>query len=79
MVKDKTESFIATLTLDEAGEARAQIALALAGKLDQAAKSDSAGVAQSVAGISRELRDTLDQLSLSQGERQAFVAELFAA
>jgi hypothetical protein len=77
MVAERVQTFVDGLDLDELDAARASIALALAAKLDQAADSSSPGVAQSVASIARELRETLEVLADSKGEAAAFVAELF--
>jgi hypothetical protein len=78
MVKLSVQTFLATLDLDEAGEARAQIALALAGKLDQAAEvKASVGLAAATPSIAKELRDSLAQLELGSGEAKSFVADLF--
>lgn len=77
-VATAVEKLLATLTLDEAGEARAAIARALARKLDQSAVSDSGPVAMSMAGIAKELRDVVDAILEGTGDDELFVAGLFA-
>jgi hypothetical protein len=78
MVRASVSAFLATLDLDEAGEARAQIALALAMKLDEAAQPKaSVGLAAATPSIAKELRDSLAQLELGSGEAKSFVADLF--
>lgn len=77
-VESSTRAFLKTLTLDTAGEAKAQIAIALAVKLDQAVDSESAGVAQSVAGIAKQLSDAIGELSSQQSIAKNPVRQLFA-
>lgn len=72
------DKLLATLTMDEAGEAKAAIARALARKLDQAAISDSGPVAMSMAGIAKELREVVDAILEGTADDEEFVAALFA-
>ena len=66
-----------TLKLDEEGQARAAIALALAGKLDDAADNVSGAVSVAVPGLARELSATLDVLMASQLDSSDFLAGIF--
>jgi hypothetical protein len=53
------KAFLATLTLDEIGEARAAVALALAQRIDDTAGATTGAAAMAAAGLSRELQITL--------------------
>lgn len=63
-------------TLDPPGRARAQVALALASKLDQAAASKTGAIALATSSLSRELTRVLD--SLVDPGRETAAAELIA-
>jgi hypothetical protein len=76
-VTHAVEALLADLELDKDGHARAAIALALAGKLDDAALSNSGAVAVAAPSIARELSNTLDALLASQANADDFVAGLF--
>lgn len=78
MVKQSTQAYLDTLELDEAGQTRAEIALALAAQLDRSVDSASAGVVQAFAGLARELRETLAEIGQMHGEAEEFVGEIFA-
>jgi hypothetical protein len=65
------------LVLDKEGQARASIALALAGKLDAAGLSQSGAVAVASSGLARELSATLDAIIATQTDSSDFVEELF--
>ena len=71
------EKLLTTVDLDEAGEAKAAIARALATKLDQATASDAGPVAMSMAGIAKELREVVDAILEASDDDGAFVADLF--
>lgn len=77
-VEASTRAFLLTLTLDTAGAAKAQIAIALAVKLDQAVDSTGAGVAQSVAGIAKQLADTITELAAEESVATNPVRSIFA-
>lgn len=66
---------LATLDLDEAGQARAAIARAVAGKLDVAVRSDLRP--DPTAGLSKELREVVNELLEASGDDQEFTASLF--
>lgn len=51
-----------TLTLDEMGDARAAVALALAERLDDIAGATTGAAATAAAGLSRELQVTLEAI-----------------
>lgn len=72
------ETLIGVLDLDEAGEANAAIARALASKLDEARDSESGAAAVAISGIAKELRAVIDDLRDSASDRQSFVSELFS-
>lgn len=72
------DSLLKSLTLDEAGEARAAIARTLARKLDDSAGDSTGPVAMAVAGIAKGLREVVDEILAATGEDDAFVAGLFA-
>ena len=61
-VEHAVEQELRSLTLDDANQTRAQIALALARTLDSAKDSTSGAMSQSVPGTSRELRDTMQEI-----------------
>jgi hypothetical protein len=74
-VSDAVRGVVASLTLDELGEARAALALRLAAVLDS-----GQGV-MATAAISKELRETLAELTATDGaddEFNAFLRELSA-
>ena len=50
------------LTLDDANQTRAQIALALARTLDSVHEGSSGALAQSVPGTAKELRETMKEI-----------------
>ncbi len=72
------EALLATLDLDEAGEARAAIARGLAAKFDEAVASSTATTALAIAGISKELRDVITEILEASGDAEDFVAGVFA-
>ena len=61
-VEEAVRKELEDLTLDDANQSRAQIALALARTLDTARDATSGAVAQSVPGTAKELRATLDEI-----------------
>jgi hypothetical protein len=67
---------LADIELDKPGKARAAIALALAGKLDDAATSKSGAVAVAAAGLAKELRGVLDTLVDTGAEDDRRLAEI---
>jgi hypothetical protein len=69
---------LATVDLDEAGEAKAAIGRALAAKLDQATASEGGAVAMSVPGIARELREIVDAILEATSDADGFVVDLFS-
>jgi hypothetical protein len=69
---------LATLELDEAGDAKAAIARALARKLDDAAGAQGGAVAMSVPGIARELREIVDAILDGASDSDGFVVDLFS-
>jgi hypothetical protein len=78
-VADATENFLATVELDELGEARAAIALTLATKLDACLKNDAASVAMAVAGMSKELRECLAEIvDANDSSAEEFLQGVFA-
>jgi hypothetical protein len=77
-VAPAVEHLLTTVTLDDGGAAKAEIARTLAYKLDQTAASESATSALAVAGIAKELREVLDAILEATGEVEEFVAGLFA-
>ena len=77
-VTESVKALLADLVLDKEGQARAAIAIALAGKLDDAAASQSGAVSVAAPGIARELSATLDALLAGQADSSDFVAAIFA-
>lgn len=69
---------LSSLTLDNAAEANAAIARALASKLDEAQASDSGAVAMAISGIAKELRAVIQEIRDSTGDREEFVTGLFS-
>ena len=61
-VEDAVRNELDQLTLDNANQSRAQIALALARTLDSAREATSGAVAQSVPGTAKELRECLKEI-----------------
>jgi len=76
-VTEAVDALLEGLQLNPEGQARAAIARALAGKLDDAALSQSGVVAAAAAGIAKELSATLDALVAGQVDPDDFVSELF--
>lgn len=72
------ERLLKSVELDEAGDAKAAIARALATKLDQSAGSDSGPVAMATAGIARELREVIDAILEANEDDEGFVPDLFS-
>ena len=66
------------MELDDAGNANAAIARALAGKLDEARTQDSGTIAMAISGIAKELRATLEAILATSSETEEFIADLFA-
>lgn len=77
MVKTAVDRFLETLELDELGKARAEIARALAINLDSSTQDDRASVIMAVSSISKELRETLAQLSDGDSEAVDWAQSLF--
>lgn len=77
-VHESVEKLLASLDLDEAGRARAAIALALASKLDEASLSDSGTIAMATAGIAKELRAVIDATLAAGNPGDDFIADLFS-
>jgi len=74
------DKLLDSLFLDEAGEAKAAIARALASKLDQAASPTAPPpVAMSTAGIAKELRDVVESILEATGDDDDPQADMFAA
>lgn len=72
------DNLLKGMELDPLGETNAAIARALAGKLDEARRSDSGAIAMAIAGIAKELRAVVDSILATSGDNQEFVADLFA-
>ena len=66
------------MELDDAGEANAAIARALASKLDEAGQSDSGTIAMAISGIAKELRATVEAILADAKDTEEWVGELFA-
>jgi hypothetical protein len=75
-VEDAVKEELDKLTLDNANQSRAQIALALARTLDDARDSNSGAMAQSVPGTSKELRETMKEIRESIIDGDAFLGGL---
>lgn len=78
-VEDAIEKYLGELTLDDANQARAQIALALARTLDSARDATSGAVAQSVPGTAKELRECLKEIRDNIKEGDEFLDGLLNA
>lgn len=78
-VSSDLEAWLKDVTLDREGELNASIARALAAKLDEAQGSESGAVAMAVAGISKELRAVIGDLSEATSDSGAYVVNLFSA
>ena len=70
------EKFLDSLEMDDANQARAQIALALARTLDQAKDSTSGAMSQSVPGTAKELRECMKAIQDNVREGDAFLEGL---
>jgi hypothetical protein len=76
-VTSAVEELFSRLTLDAFGKARAEIALVLARGLDQASSGQVSGAfAQSVPGMAKELRATIDEIRASINETDPFLESL---
>ena len=71
------QALLNDLVLDLAGSASASIAVALAGKLDAAAGSNSGAVTIAAAGLAKELRAVLAELLATQEQDDELLARLF--
>lgn len=78
-VEDRIRAVLGEVELDSLGEARAEIALTLARKLDQASTDHSGPMAMSLAGISKELRAVLDSILEQTAQNDDFIAGLYAS
>lgn len=72
------EKLLDTLELDEAGETRAAIARAVAGKLDEAASSEMRAGPDPTSSLSKELRDVVNEILEDSADDDDFVADLFS-
>jgi ABC-type polar amino acid transport system ATPase subunit len=77
-VASAVEKWLASMDLDQLGEARAALARTLATKLDQLLVDDVSASALAVPGTSRELREILDALQEASDDAQEFVGGLFS-
>lgn len=75
---EQVESWLSGLELDDAGLVNAAIARVLAGKLDEVKGDDSGAAAIAISGIAKELRAVIADIRDASGERQEFIADLFA-
>ena len=75
-VEDAVHKELDGLTLDDANQSRAQIALALARTLDSARDATSGAIAQSVPGTAKELRETMKEIRNSITEGDTFLDRL---
>ena len=75
-VEDAIRKELDDLTLDDANQSRAQIAISLARTLDSAKDSTSGAMSQSVPGTARELRECLKEIHNSIREGDDFLTEL---
>jgi hypothetical protein len=75
-VAQAVDKLLGTLDLDDMGEARAEIARALAATLDSVAHSTSGAAVMAGAAVARELRATLDEILESQPDDNPLLAEL---
>ncbi len=65
------KKLIAGLTLDEMGEARAAVAVALAERIDSTATATTGAAAMAAAGLSRELQVTLEAIMVPANAQDA--------
>ncbi|MGP8180842.1 MAG: hypothetical protein ACLP1E_08700 [Acidimicrobiales bacterium] len=77
-VASAVNALLDTLDLDERGETNAEIARALATKLDQAVGDTKGDVAIAISAIAKELRAVVDALLETAHGSDDFVAGLFA-
>jgi hypothetical protein len=75
-VATAVDKLLGTLELDEVGEARAEIARALAQSLDSAARSASGAALVAGASCARELRAVLDEILDSMPSDDPLLDEL---
>ena len=76
-VFEATETMLGGLDLDDVGLAKASAALGLAKKLDACVAKDPTG-GDPTAGIAKEWRELVDAILGTTGDRDEFVAGLFA-
>lgn len=77
-VLEAVEKLLATIELDELGEARAALARTLASKLDQVLHAASASAAIAAPAISKELREVFDAIQEASDDSAEYVTGLFA-
>jgi hypothetical protein len=77
-VAEAIQNFLATVDLDELGEAHAAIALTVATKLDACLRSEAASVAMAVPDMSKELRQCLAAISMATLTEKSSFTGLFA-
>ena len=77
-VLQSVNALLATIELDELGEARASLARVLAEKMDQLLVADGGQVAQALPAISKELREVIDAIQEASDDSAEFVTGLFS-
>lgn len=75
-VEDAVHKELDDLTMDNANQSRAQIALALARTLDSARDATSGAMAQSIPGTAKELRECLKEIRESIRDGDTFMEGL---
>ena len=77
-VEATVAQFLSGRDFDDAGEALASIAMALAIKLDQSLRETANGaVAQAVAPVSKQLRETIAELIEISSDPEGMIADIF--
>ncbi len=79
-VTKAVKALIATLTLDELGEARAAVAVALAERIDNTSGAVTGAAAMAASGLSRELQVTLEAIMVPANAEEAdkFLKEILS-
>lgn len=75
-VADAVASMLEKMVLDDAGQARAAIAMVLARNLDSSRSTENGAVAQSIPAMAKELRATIQEILDSLAGDDPFLQQL---